>query len=163
MCYRYFLLLVGPTIYPLLVDVLLCFHFHRIALMANNSKMYRAIELVPSDKDLHRFICRQCPEQPLEDFHTTRVTLGISASSYTANMSVKCNSLAFASHYSLAASVVDKLFHIDDCISSADTPEEVIKIHVRQQLLDLFNCSGFILLKWNSSDPIVLKQFSILN
>ena len=46
-------LLVGLMIQYLLVDILLCFHFHRMALTANIGKTYHAIELIPSDKDLH--------------------------------------------------------------------------------------------------------------
>jgi len=52
-------LLVGPTIHPSLTDVLLRFRSHRIALTADVSKMYRAIELAPSDRDLHRFVWRK--------------------------------------------------------------------------------------------------------
>lgn len=149
------LLLVGPTIHFSLVDVLLRFRFYRIALTADISKMYRAIELVQSDKDLHRFVWRQSPEEPLQDFRMTRVTFGVSASSCAANMSVKQNSLGFSSDYPLAASVVDKSFYVDDCLSGADTPEEAFELH--QQLPDLFNRGGFTLHKWNSSDLTVLE------
>ena len=47
------LLLIGPSVHPTLNDVLLRFRFHRIALTADVSKMYRAVELVHSDIDLH--------------------------------------------------------------------------------------------------------------
>ncbi len=40
------MLLVGPTVHSTLIDVLLRFRFHRIALTADVSKMYRAIELI---------------------------------------------------------------------------------------------------------------------
>ena len=49
------LLLVGPTVHSPLIDVLR-FRLHRVALTADVSKMYCAIELVPSDRDLHRFV-----------------------------------------------------------------------------------------------------------
>ena len=39
-------LLVGPTVHPTLLDVLLRFRTHPVALTADVSKMYRAIELV---------------------------------------------------------------------------------------------------------------------
>ena len=42
-------LLVGLTVHPPLLDVLLRFRMHRVALTANVSKMYRAVKLVPSD------------------------------------------------------------------------------------------------------------------
>ncbi len=57
-------LLVGPTVHSSLVDVLLRFRFHRIA---DVSRMYRAIELISEDKDLHRFVWRSSPEEVLKD------------------------------------------------------------------------------------------------
>ena len=79
-------LLVRPTIHPPLIDVLLRFRSHRIALTADISKMYRAIELAPSDRDLHRFVWRNSIKDPLRDYWMTRVTFGVSASSFAANM-----------------------------------------------------------------------------
>lgn len=61
-----------------LVDVLLRFRLHRIALTTDVSKMYRAIELVESDRDLHRFVWRSSPSECQRDFRMTRVTFGIS-------------------------------------------------------------------------------------
>ena len=40
-------LLVGPTIHSPLINVLLRFRFHRVALTADVSKMYRAVEFNP--------------------------------------------------------------------------------------------------------------------
>ena len=50
------ILLVSPTVHPPLVDVLIRFRSHRIALIADVSRMYRAIRLSDTDKDLHRFV-----------------------------------------------------------------------------------------------------------
>ena len=55
------LLLVGPTVHPPLVDVLLRFRQHRVALTTDVSRMYRAVLLPPSDQDLHRFVWRRNP------------------------------------------------------------------------------------------------------
>ena len=49
-------LMVGPTVHPSLIDVLIRFRMHRIALVADISKMYRAIELPLPDRDFHRFV-----------------------------------------------------------------------------------------------------------
>lgn len=43
--------MVGPTVHPPLVDVLIRFRCHRIALIADVSRMYRAILLTEADKD----------------------------------------------------------------------------------------------------------------
>ena len=87
-------LVVGPTVHPSLIDVLIRFRLHRIALNDDICKMYRAIELHPHDRDLHRFVRRNKPNENLQDFHMTRVTFGLSASSFVANMAVKQNAHA---------------------------------------------------------------------
>ena len=83
-------LLVGPTI-DLLVDVLLQFQLHRIALIADVSKMYRAIELAESDRDFHHFVWRTTPSKTLQDYCITRVTFGISPSPSLQACQAKCN------------------------------------------------------------------------
>ena len=54
-------LMVGPTVHPLLIDVLIRFRSHRIAMIADVSQTYRAILLTEPDKDLHRFVWRDNP------------------------------------------------------------------------------------------------------
>ena len=94
--------MVGPTVNPLLVDVLLRFRMHHIALVADISKMYRAIELPSPDRDLHRFVwCNQ--SDTLQDYRMTRVTFGVS---FIANMAVKQNAADHAQEFPLAAKVV---------------------------------------------------------
>ena len=148
------ILLVGPTLHPPLVDVLLHFRLHRIALTADVSKMYRAIQLFESDRDLHRFVWRNHPDAPLQDYRMTRVTFGVSASSFAANMSVKRNAIDYTLEFPKAAYVVGTAFYVDDCLTGADSLDEAIDLH--QQLLNLFGKGDFLLRKWNSSDPNVL-------
>ena len=52
-------LLVVPTIHSPLIDVLIQFCSHRIALVANISRMYRAVKLADPDRDYHRFVWRE--------------------------------------------------------------------------------------------------------
>ena len=59
------LLLVGSTFTAI---SLLRFRLHHVTLAADVSKIYRAIELVPSDHDLHRFSWRPL-DVPLESLH----------------------------------------------------------------------------------------------
>ena len=150
------LLLVGPTVHSPLIDVLVRFRLDRVALTADVSKMYRAIELVPSDRDLHRFVWRRTPEEPLQDYRMTRVTFGVSASSFAANMSLKQNALDFAIDYPQAAKVVEDSFYVDDGLTGANSIQDAIEL--RKQLQELFTKGGFLLRKWNSSEPAVLDH-----
>ena len=149
-------LLVGHTVHPPLIDVLLRFRFYRIALTADVSKMYRAIQLINSDRDLHRFVWRKCPDEPLVDYRMTRVTFGVSASSFAANMSLKQNAIDFGEEYPQAAMAVNHSFYVDDGLMGANSIEEAIEL--QRQLQDLFSRGGFLLRKWNSSNPSVLHH-----
>ena len=104
-------LLVGPTVHPLLIDVLLRFRLYPVALAADVSKMYRAVELAKSDRDLHRFVWSSDPNAPLTDYRMTRVTFGVSASSFAANMAVKQNAIDHAQEFPLAAEILQKCFY----------------------------------------------------
>ena len=121
-------LLVGPTIHPPLIDVLLQFCMHRVALTADVSKMYRAVGLTELDKDLHRFVWRSNPQEMLQDIRMTRVIFGVSASSFAVNMCVKQNATDFAQIYPLATKAVDKSFYVDDGLTGADSVQEAIDL-----------------------------------
>lgn len=151
-------LLVGPTVHSPLVDVLLRFRSHRIALTADISKMYRAIDLSPDDKDLHRFMWRKSIKEPIRDYRMTRVTFGVSASSFAAKMAVKQNATDFATDFPAAANVVDKSFYVDDCLTGADSIAQAVTLQT--ELHTLFSKGGFVLRKWNSSEAEVLKHVS---
>ena len=149
-------LLVGPTVHSPLIDVLLRFRFHCIALTTDVSRMYRAVELTSSDRDLHRFVWRRNPDEPLQDYRMTRVTFGVSASSFAPNMSVKQNALDFALQYPQAAIAVEKSFYVDDGLTGANSIEEAVELQM--ELQELFSQGNFLLRKWNSNRPAVLQH-----
>ena len=149
-------LLVGPTVHSSLVDVLLRFRLHRVALIADVSRMYRAIVLSKSDRDFHRFVWRSSPNDSLKDYRMTRLTFGVSASSFIANMCVKQNSLDFAVDFPLAAKAVDDSFYVDDGLTGADSIDQAIELY--HQLQGLFDKGGFLLRKWHSNEPEVLQH-----
>ena len=88
----------------------------------------------------------------------TRVTFGVSASSFAANMAVKQNALDFAHQYPLAAKIVENSFYVDDTLTGADSIEEAVEIQT--QLQGLFSEAGFLLRKWRSSESAVLQHIS---
>ncbi len=148
-------LVVGPTVHPPLLDVLIRFRRHRIAMVADVSRMYRAVRLTGTDKDLHRFVWRDDPSEVLRDYRMTRLTFGVSASSFIANMCVKQNAIDLGSEYPNAAKQVQTSFYVDDYLGGADSPDEAEKL--QEELHSLFHRGGFLLRKWNCSDPSVLS------
>ena len=113
-------LLVGPTVHASLNDVLLRFRRHRVALATDISEMYRAVLLPENQCNLHCFVWGSNPRHPLKDYRITRLTFGVSASSFAANMAVKQNALLHANTCPLAASAAPDDFYVDDGITGAD-------------------------------------------
>ena len=147
-------LLVGPTVHSSLIDVLLRFRLHRVALSTDVSRMYRAILLPKDERDLHRFVWRQHPNDVLRDCRMTRVTFGVASSSFAANMAVKQNAFDHSNEFPLAAAAVHTSFYVDDGLVGADSLKEAVEL--QEQLQGLFAQGGFLLRKWKSSEPAVL-------
>ena len=147
-------LLVGPTVHAPLLDVLLRFRCHRIALTTDISRMYRAVRLPPAQRDLHRFVWRRSPNETLSDYRMTRLTFGVSASSFAANMAVKQNARLHEHLFPLAASVVHTSFYVDDGLTGANSIPDAIRL--QKELQELFAQGGFLLRKWKSSESSAL-------
>ena len=88
----------------------------------------------------------------------TRLTFGVSASSFAANMSLRQNALDLGHEFPLASKVVEDNFYVDDCLTGADSIEGAIFLH--DELCDLFKRGGFLLRKWNSSESAVLQSIN---
>ena len=149
-------LMIGPTVHPSLFDVLIRFRSHRIAMIADVSRMYRAVLLAEPDKNLHRFVWHDDPKKPLTDYRMTHITFGVSASSFIANMCVKKNAIDNGSQYPRAAKQVETSFYIDDYLGGTDSQEEAMKL--QGEMHSLFQRGGFTLHKWSCSDPSVLES-----
>ena len=69
---------------------------------------------------------------------------------------MKQNALDFVLDYPQAVDAVEKSFYVDDGLTRAESAEEAIELQGRLQ--DLFSQGGFLLRKWNSSEPTVLQH-----
>ncbi len=147
-------LLVGPTFYPPLTNILLKFRMFPIALTADISKMFRAIELHENDRDFHRFVWKS-KDGVLKDFRMKRLTFGAASSPFIATRTLKQLSQDFRNDYPLASQVVESSFYVDDCITGATSDTEAITL--QQNLVKLMKQGDFLLRKWRSNSDNVLK------
>ena len=121
-------LLVGPIVHPSLINVLLRFQHHQIALTMGVSLMYCPVVLPANQRDLHRFVWRRESTEALVDYCMTRLTFEVSMSSFGANMGVKQNALDNAQTYPQAAQSVLESFYVDDGLTEADPIEEAVQL-----------------------------------
>ncbi len=104
-------------------------------MVADITRMYRAVLLAEPDKDLHRFLWRSDPKAPL----------GVSSSSFLANMCVKQNALDHSTRYPNAAKVVMNSFYVDGCLTGFDSIQGAIEL--QRELHALFAEGKFLLRK----------------
>ena len=150
------MLLPGPTIQPTLGNTLLRFRAYPMALTADIAKMYRGVKLAPSDKNLHRFIWRPDPTQPLQDYRMTRVTFGISSSPFLAIRTLHQIAEDHGGDYPAARAHILSSFYVDDFLAGAESDEEAIQLF--NNLRSILERGGFNLCKWRSSSTTVLQS-----
>ena len=69
------ILAAGPTLHPNLDTILIRFRSYRVALSGDVGKMYREVMLCQPDRQLHRFVWRPHPDQPVADYCMNRVNI----------------------------------------------------------------------------------------
>ena len=75
----------------------------------------------------------------------TRVTFGVSAAPFAANMALRQNAVDHITEFPMAVKAVFNSFYVDDGLIGADSVKEVIML--QKQLQDLFAREGFLLRK----------------
>ena len=144
-------LMVGAKHQPDLYSTLLRFRFHKIALSGDIAKMYHQIALDKDDKDFHRILWRDNPQEPIKHLRMTRVTYGIASSSFHSIRSLQetANRL---SDDSLKRAILHD-FYVDDYLGGAADNDSARKLVFT--LIQELKRFGFELRKWTSSDSAI--------
>ena len=153
------LLQVGPTLHPPLADILMRFRTYPVALTADIARMYREVELLPIDRDLHRFVWRPTRQHEIQDFRMTRVTFGVSASPYLAIKTLQQTAKDHGTEHPTAANHICSSFYVDDFLAGAKTAEEAKELFT--QLRSILQKGGFNLCKWRSSSSEVIDSIPL--
>ena len=144
---------VGPQLQPTLGTIIMKFRTYPVALSADVSKMYRAIELSPKDRDLHRFLWRPTPDVPVQIYRMKRVTFGISASPYLAIRTLQQTAKDHGQEHPEVQEHITHSFYVDDFLGGAATPSQATDLLHDMRKVLLNN-----LCKWRSSSTNVLKK-----
>ena len=86
----------------------------------------------------------------------TRLTFGMSASSFVANTALGQNVLHHQQQYPQASIVALDGLYVDDGLVGADSVQD--EIHLCEELQELFSLGGFTLRKWKSSSAAVAQS-----
>ena len=107
-------LLIGPTLHPTIIEILLRFRRLRVALTTDVSRMCRAVLPPEHQCDLHHFVWREDPQQHLKDYKMTGFMFGVSASPFAMIIATRQNAIDQQRKYPTVPQVVMDDFYIDN-------------------------------------------------
>ncbi|XP_062539087.1 uncharacterized protein LOC134207379 [Armigeres subalbatus] len=149
-------LLVGPVVQQDLYSIYTRFRTKRIAIVADVEKMYRQVLHHPDDRSLLRIRYRRCPSDPIATFELQTVTYGTASAPYLATKTLQQIAIDQAKFYPAAVDPVVEDFYVDDLLSRASDVESA-KTR-RLQVTAMLCSAGFLLKKWASNAPEVLRD-----
>nr|XP_053607443.1 uncharacterized protein LOC128673547 [Plodia interpunctella]XP_053607444.1 uncharacterized protein LOC128673547 [Plodia interpunctella] len=146
--------MIGPTVQDDLVSILIRFRQHKYVISGDIEKMYRAIDVNPSQRSLQQIIFRSDPSQPLKTYTLNTVTYGVASSPYLAT---KClSSLSETVDDVLVKNSIKRDFYVDDYLSGGFTEEDVVK--QTKAVINVLSSAKFNLRKFKSNSQEILNQ-----
>jgi hypothetical protein len=144
---------IGPSLQPLLLDMLLRFRRWPVAVCADITKAFLQVVVRPEDRDVHRFLWNDGGAVRVLRF--TRVPFGNCCSPFLLNATV-------AYHLSLCedSPVVRELaenMYVDDFISGADTEEAACELFEKAH--SVMAQAGMVLTKLSTNSTKVSMNF----
>lgn len=136
-------------------SLLLRFRLFRFVFTADIEKMYKQILLNDNQTDLHRFVYRFSPNEPIRDFRLKTVTFGLANAPYLATRTLEELANLHENSHPLAAQVIRTSMYMDDVLGGCHTLEESIETY--HQLKAVFSSACFNLRKWCCNSSSLLE------
>lgn len=149
---------VGPVIQNDLFSIVTRFRKHKVVMTGDIAKMYRQIEVHPSQRSLQQIIWRETPEFDLKYFQLNTVTYGTSSASFLATRCLKQVAIDNVNNFPLESNIIMTDFYMDDLLTGSDDCESLIQI--RKNISDMLSGAGFTLRKFTSNDSRVLQEIA---
>lgn len=155
-------LLQGPDLTNPLVEVLLRFRQSPYAFMADIKSMFLQVSVPQKDRDYLRFLWwpdGNLQQDPAE-YRMTVHLFGANSSPSCANFALQRTARDNSKDYSDATlQTVLKNFYVDDCLTSAETEEELVK--VAHEVKSMCAKGGFELKKFVSNSIKLLQSLPV--
>ncbi|XP_047986591.1 uncharacterized protein LOC125226606 isoform X1 [Leguminivora glycinivorella] len=148
--------MVGPTVQEDLYSILLRFRQHKYIVTGDVEKMYRAIDLHPSQRSLQQIIWRYDSSHPLKTYTLNTVSFGQASAPYLAT---KCLvSLGSSALDSDVKQSIERDFYVDDYLSGSSTIEDTIRLC--KGVISTLKSAQFNLRKFQSNNKYILEQIA---
>ena len=152
---------VGPSLTPLLFDILLRFRENRIVLIGDIEKAFLNVEVDREDRDYLRFLwVKDVASGDLETvvYRFCRVVFGLNASPFLLNATLRYHIEKFAESDPIFVQKMKDGFYVDDLVSGGKATEEVKELYEKAKTR--MATGGFKLRKWLTNDAALRKHIN---
>lgn len=150
---------VGPSLSPLLFDILLRFRTFRVALVADIEKAFLNVEVEQEDRDCLRFLWA---DNVLEGdmnasvYRFARVVFGLNSSPFLLNATLRYHFSTFEKEDKEFAKKMVESFYVDDMVSGDNDKDAAFDLYVKTK--DRLGKGGFKLRKWVTNNKYLEEQ-----
>ncbi|XP_062557274.1 uncharacterized protein LOC134222147 [Armigeres subalbatus] len=136
-----------------LLEVLIRFHEHRVAVCGDIKEMYHQVQIRVEDQHCQRFLLKNENEESPSTYIVQVMTFGACCSPSTAQHVKNSNAKRFEQEYPEAANAIIKGHYVDDMLVSTETEEEAVNL--AQQVKHIHTHAGFEMRNWISNAKTV--------
>ena len=152
-------LYAGPSLSPLLVDIMLRFHIFRVALAGDLGKAFLNVSVHPDDRNVLRFLWvsdvhSDSPEIVVKRFR--RLVFGVSASSFLLNGTLEHQ---VKKYQDADPEFVQRFLgglYVDDLSPGDESVDKSFQLYLKSKFRMLE--AGFNMRKWSSSSPELMEM-----
>ena len=140
---------VGPKLNQKILDVLLRFRVHRVAIVADIEKAFLMVSVAKKDRDVLRFLWFKdaCTEhQDLIELRFSRVVFGVSSSPFLLNATIQHHLQKYETEYPDLVGRLRRSLYVDDLATGAESEEQAYEMFVSAK--EIMKEAGFNLRKF---------------
>ena len=150
---------VGPSLSPLIFDILLRFRNERVALVGDIAKAFLNIEVDPADRDCLRFLWLkdiEAKEPEIITLRFNRVIFGVNSSPFLLNAVLRHHLCTFQEIDPNFVFQLSQSFYVDDLVTGSANTEEAYTLYskAKERMLE----GGFQLRKWKTNDRVLREK-----
>ena len=143
----------GPSLTPLLFDILLRFREKRVALIGDIEKAFLNIEVDKEDRDFLRFLWLDGVSDPSSEivvYRFCRVVFGLNASPFLLNATLRHHISKFKDEDPEFVRRMIESFYVDDLVTGEDNTAKAFTLYEKSK--NRLASGGFKLRKWMTND-----------
>ena len=143
----------GPSLTPLLFDILLRFREKRVALIGDIEKAFLNIEVDKEDRDFLRFLWLDDVSDPSSEivvYRFCRVVFGLNASPFLLNATLRHHISKFKNEDPAFVRRMIESFYVDDLVTGEDNTAKAFTLYEKSK--NRLASGGFKLRKWMTND-----------